>query len=49
MPERGRKITGYASVLAFFGHAVVETNPDLEALILHGKSFGGPDILVPNA
>ena len=45
--ERGGKITGYASVLAFFGHAVAETNPDLQALIGSAESFGGPGILVP--
>jgi GNAT superfamily N-acetyltransferase len=45
--ERGGKITGYASVLAFFGHAATETNPDLHALIGSAESFGGPGILVP--
>jgi predicted N-acetyltransferase YhbS len=45
--ERSGRITGYASVLAFFGHAVAETNPDLEALIGSVESFGGPGILVP--
>jgi len=45
--ERGGKITGYASVLAFFGHAVAETNLDLQALIASAESFGGPGILVP--
>jgi hypothetical protein len=45
--ERGGRITGYASALAFFGHAVAETNPDLQALIAAAESFGGPGILVP--
>ena len=45
--ERGGRITGYATVLAFFGHAVGETNPDLQALIGFAESFGGPGILVP--
>jgi GNAT superfamily N-acetyltransferase len=45
--ERGGRITGFASALAFFGHAVAETNPDLEALIGSVESFGGPGILVP--
>jgi GNAT superfamily N-acetyltransferase len=40
-------ITGYASSLAFFGHAVGETNRDLQALIATAESFGGPGILVP--
>ena len=31
--ERHDRITGYATVLAFFGHAVAETNADLQALI----------------
>jgi predicted N-acetyltransferase YhbS len=45
--ERGGRITGYASSLAFFGHATAETNPDLQALIASAESFGGPGILVP--
>lgn len=45
--ERGGRITGYASVLAFFGHAAAETNADLQALIGAAESFGGPGILVP--
>lgn len=45
--ERGARITGYASALAFFGHATAETNLDLEALIASAESFGGPGILVP--
>lgn len=46
--ERGGRITGYASALAFFGHATAETNPDLQALIASAESFGGPGILVPS-
>lgn len=45
--ERGSRITGYASDLAFFAHATAETNADLEALIASVESFGGPGILVP--
>jgi predicted N-acetyltransferase YhbS len=45
--ERGGRITGYASSLAFFGHATAETNMDLMALIASAESFGGPGILVP--
>jgi predicted N-acetyltransferase YhbS len=45
--ERGGRITGYATALAFFGHATAETNPDLQALIASAESFGGPGILVP--
>lgn len=44
---RGGRITGYASSLAFFGHAAAETNLDLEALIASADSFAGPGILVP--
>jgi predicted N-acetyltransferase YhbS len=46
--ERQGRITGYASSLAFFGHAVAETNPDLQALIAAADVFGGPGILVPS-
>jgi GNAT superfamily N-acetyltransferase len=46
--ERGGRIAGYASSLAFFGHAVAETNLDLQALIASADSFGGPGILVPS-
>jgi predicted N-acetyltransferase YhbS len=45
--ERGGRITGYTSALAFFGHSVAETLPDLQALIAHADAFGGPGILVP--
>jgi len=45
--ERHGRITGYASSLAFFGHAVGESNLDLQALIASADSFGGPGILVP--
>lgn len=46
--EREGRVTGYASQLAFFGHATAETNQDLEALIGAADSFGGPGILVPS-
>jgi GNAT superfamily N-acetyltransferase len=46
--ERGGRITGYASHLAFSGHAVAETNLDMQALIASTESFGGPGILVPS-
>jgi GNAT superfamily N-acetyltransferase len=45
--ERDGRITAYATALAFFGHAVGETNADLEALIASANSFDGPGILVP--
>jgi hypothetical protein len=45
--ERHERITGYATVLAFFGHAVAETNLDLQALIASAEAFAGPGIIVP--
>lgn len=45
--ERGGRICAYASELAFFGHAVAESNEDLQALICAAPSFEGPGILVP--
>ena len=44
--SRGR-VTGYASSVAFFGHAVGETNEDVEALIAAAAAFPGSGILVP--
>ena len=44
--SRGR-ITAYASAIAFFGHAVGETNADLQALLSEASAFQGPGILVP--
>jgi predicted N-acetyltransferase YhbS len=46
--ERGGRITGYATHLAFFGHSTAETNVDLQALIASAESFAGPGILVPS-
>jgi GNAT superfamily N-acetyltransferase len=46
--ERGGCVTGYATTLAFSGHAAVETNLDLQALIASAESFAGPGILVPS-
>jgi predicted N-acetyltransferase YhbS len=46
--ERAGRITGYASVLAFFGHATAETNLDMQSLIASAESFGGPGILLPS-
>jgi hypothetical protein len=45
--ERHERITGYATVLAFFGHAVAETNLDLKAMIASAEAFTGPGIIVP--
>ena len=45
--EDDGRITGYATDLAFFAHAVGETDRDLMALIGAASAFGGPGILVP--
>jgi len=41
------RITGFATGIAFFAHAVGETNQDLKALIGAARGFGGPGFLVP--
>jgi GNAT superfamily N-acetyltransferase len=46
--ERGGRITGYTTHLAFFGHSTAETNVDLQALLASAESFAGPGILVPS-
>lgn len=45
--ERSGRITGYASTVGFFGHAVGETNDDLKALIAASPTFHGPGFLLP--
>jgi len=45
--EYDGRITGYATSLAFFGHAVGETVDDVKALIGAAPAFGGSGILVP--
>src|SRR5262249_21916268 len=42
--EREGRVTGYATDLAFFGHATAESNLDLQALIASAESFAGPGI-----
>lgn len=46
--ERGGRITGYTSGIAFFGHSVGKTTDDIKALIAAAESFGGPGFLVPS-
>jgi GNAT superfamily N-acetyltransferase len=46
--ERGGRVTGYTTHLAFFGHSTAETNVDLQALIASADFFAGPGILVPS-
>jgi hypothetical protein len=45
--ERGGRISGYATAMAFFGHAVGETTDDIKALIASAPAFDGLGILVP--
>jgi predicted N-acetyltransferase YhbS len=45
--EHDQRITGYATLIGFFGHAVGETNKDLKALIGAAKEFAGPGFLLP--
>jgi len=46
--EREGRISGYDTGIAFFGHAVGETNEDLKALIGAAEEIQGPGILVPS-
>jgi hypothetical protein len=46
--ERGGRVTGYTTHLAFFGHSTAETNLDMQALLASVESFAGPGILVPS-
>ncbi|WP_144118416.1 GNAT family N-acetyltransferase [Catellatospora sichuanensis] len=45
--EHDGRLTGYATGLAFFDHAVAETTDSVKALIGAAEAFGGPGILVP--
>ena len=45
--ESDGRIKAYASSIAFFGHAVGESNQDVQALISAAPAFQGPGILVP--
>jgi len=45
--EHDGRITGYATVVGFFGHAVGESNEDLKALIGAAESFAGSGFLLP--
>ena len=45
--ERDGQITRYTTGLAFFGHAVAETNEDLKALIGAASEYAGPGFLLP--
>jgi predicted N-acetyltransferase YhbS len=45
--EHGSRITGYATLVGFFGYAVAESNEDLKALIGAAQEFPGPGFLLP--
>jgi hypothetical protein len=46
--EHHDRITGYATSIGFFGHAVGESNAELRALIGAAKAFAGPGFLLPS-
>ena len=45
--EHLERITGYATEIGFFAHAIAETNDDLKALISGASVFTGPGFLLP--
>jgi predicted N-acetyltransferase YhbS len=45
--EHEGEISGYATIIGFFGHAVGQTNEDIKALIGGAKEFAGPGFLLP--
>jgi predicted N-acetyltransferase YhbS len=45
--EREGRISGCATIIGFFGHAVGETSEDVKALIAGAKEFAGPGFLLP--
>jgi GNAT superfamily N-acetyltransferase len=45
--EHEGRITGYSTLIGFFGHLVGESNDDLKALIAAAKEISGPGMLVP--
>jgi predicted N-acetyltransferase YhbS len=45
--EHDGRLTGYATAIGFFGHAVGESNEDLKALIGAALAFLGPGFLLP--
>jgi predicted N-acetyltransferase YhbS len=45
--EHQGKITGYATSVGFFAHAVAESNENLRALIGAATTFSGPGFLLP--
>jgi GNAT superfamily N-acetyltransferase len=45
--ERGDRVTGYATNIGYFAHAVGQTNEELKALIGAAPAFVGPGFLLP--
>ncbi|MFC1867038.1 GNAT family N-acetyltransferase [Thermodesulfobacteriota bacterium] len=45
--DHGNRITGYATVIGFWGHAVGESNEDLKALIGAAAEFVGQGFFLP--
>jgi predicted N-acetyltransferase YhbS len=45
--ERSGRINGYATAIGFLGHAVAETNEDIQALIAAAETIVGAGVLVP--
>ena len=45
--EHDGRVTGYATMVGFFGHAVGESNDDLKALIGAANEFPGPGFMLP--
>jgi len=45
--EKDGRVTGYATMVGFMGHAVGENNEDLKALIGAAPAFPGPGFLLP--
>jgi predicted N-acetyltransferase YhbS len=46
--EHNGRVTAYASIIGFFGHAVAEDNEGLQALIGAAAEFAGPGFLLPS-
>ena len=45
--EHGDRLTGYATDIGYFSHAVGQTNEELKALIGAAPAFAGPGFLLP--
>jgi predicted N-acetyltransferase YhbS len=45
--EHGGRLTGYATCIGYFGHAIGRTNEELKALIGAAPAFLGPGFLLP--